>query len=447
MAAPSPAAATTPTGASAPAPALAPALAPAPVANVGASGSAGALTPSSASANGAKPATSENAEGMDAHTTQALALSLLLTASVPLLPPGWQIARDPATGKFYFYNTSTGVVQWEPPGISASAGVDAAAADAAQQAAASSAASALMAGKRSHDGAPALSAAGVLLAGAGGVGGSHHSEKRARLGEGRQSDFEEEVVAKLTTWCGEPTTWNTKKKVIEMFKTSPMWASWVKAGHNEQKLVNFINRLKIKHLEDGHNKDNGAGVSEFEPEVKELLIQICGEPPTSWNTKKKVIDAFKESVLWPKWTTAQHSEQKLVNLINRLRIRYTEEAAKGTAAAAAALAAANGTAPPGGVITGVVGAVGGVSAFESEVVGQLQQICGEPTTWNTKKKVIDQFKASVMWDSWITAGHNEQKLVNFINRLKIKHLEEGGGTHTGGGGVSSFEPQVVKELA
>ena len=112
MAAPSPAAATTPTGASAPAPALAPALAPAPVANVGASGSAGALTPSSASANGAKPATSENAEGMDAHTTQALALSLLLTASVPLLPPGWQIARDPATGKFYFYNTSTGVVQW-----------------------------------------------------------------------------------------------------------------------------------------------------------------------------------------------------------------------------------------------------------------------------------------------------------------------------------------------
>ena len=86
-------------------------------------------------------------------------------------------------------------------------------------------------------------------------------------------------------------------------------------------------------------------------------------------------------------------------------------------------------------------------AWEAQVVGQLQQICGEPTTWNTKKKVVDQFKASVMWDSWITAGHNEQKLVNFINRLKIKHLEEGGGTHTGGGGVSSFEPQVVKELA
>ena len=58
-----------------------------------------------------------------------------LNASQALLPPGWQIARDPATGKFYFYNTSTGVGQWEPPGISAAAGGDAVAAgDAAQQA-------------------------------------------------------------------------------------------------------------------------------------------------------------------------------------------------------------------------------------------------------------------------------------------------------------------------
>jgi hypothetical protein len=48
--------------------------------------------------------------GMDSESTQALALSLLLTASVPLLPPGWQIAWDPVTDKFYFYNTTTGVV-------------------------------------------------------------------------------------------------------------------------------------------------------------------------------------------------------------------------------------------------------------------------------------------------------------------------------------------------
>jgi hypothetical protein len=33
------------------------------------------------------------------------------------------------------------------------------------------------------------------------------------------------------------------------------------------------------------------------------------------------------------WTAAGHSEQKMVNLINRLKIRHTEEAAKGTAGA------------------------------------------------------------------------------------------------------------------
>jgi hypothetical protein len=45
----------------------------------------------------------------------AAASSHTATASVPLLPPPWNIARDPATCKFYFYNTTTGVVQWEPP--------------------------------------------------------------------------------------------------------------------------------------------------------------------------------------------------------------------------------------------------------------------------------------------------------------------------------------------
>ncbi len=54
---------------------------------------------------------------------RAQELSLLLTASVPLLPLGWQIAHDPATGKFYFYSTITGVVQWEPPGITVNRGV------------------------------------------------------------------------------------------------------------------------------------------------------------------------------------------------------------------------------------------------------------------------------------------------------------------------------------
>ena len=372
--------------------------------------------------------------------TQALALSLLLSASVPLLPNGWSLARDSASGKFYYYNTSTGAVQWDPPPVAEGS------APQVDPAAVQSTANALMAAgaKRGADGTPALSAAGVLLGGAGGAGGGHHAEKRARLGEGRQSDFEEETVQKLTLWCGEATSWNTKKKVIEAFKTSPMWATWTKAGHNEQKLVNFIYRLKSKHLEQGHRKDNGAVTAEFETEVIEKLNQWCGEI-SAWNVKKKVLDSFKDSAaFWSKWQAAGHSEQKLVNLINRLKIRHTEEAAKNNAAAAAALAAANGTTPPG--IISAIGAAGGVSAFESEVVSQLQTLCGEASTWNTKKKVVDAFKNSAMWDSWLTAGHNEQKLVNFINRLKIKHLEEGGGGATGGGGVSSFEPDVVRQL-
>jgi len=50
---------------------------------------------------------------------QAALLSHISTLSMPLLPPGWQMARDPASGKFYFYSTTTGVVQWEPPGLHA----------------------------------------------------------------------------------------------------------------------------------------------------------------------------------------------------------------------------------------------------------------------------------------------------------------------------------------
>ena len=66
-------------------------------------------------------------------------------------------------------------------------------------------------------------------------------------------------------------------------------------------------------------------------------------------------------------------------------------------------------------------------AWEAQVVGQLQQICGEPTTWSAKRQVIDQFKASVMWDGWISAGLNVQQLVGFISRLQAKHLNQVGG--------------------
>lgn len=73
-----------------------------------------------------------------------------------------------------------------------------------------------------------------------------------------------------------------------------------------------------------------------------------------------------------------------------------------------------------------ISAVGGVSAFEQDVVNQLQTLCGEPQAWNAKKKVIDAFKESPIWDAWSTAGHNEQKLVNFIHRLRMKRFKESG---------------------
>ena len=56
---------------------------------------------------------------MDA-TTQALALSLLLSTSLPLLPPGWQIAPDPATGQAATWTPArasggVGAQAWTPP--------------------------------------------------------------------------------------------------------------------------------------------------------------------------------------------------------------------------------------------------------------------------------------------------------------------------------------------
>jgi hypothetical protein len=134
--------------------------------------------------------------------------------------------------------------------------------------------------------------------GVGGIAGSYHSKKRAQSGEGgadgkrerererervraesrvsRFTDFMDEVVAKLTLWCGEPTKWNTKKKVIETFRDSPMWVSWVKAGHNEQQFVNFIIRLKMKHASKGDSVPalaSGEGVRTTEKGLKTPATQ------------------------------------------------------------------------------------------------------------------------------------------------------------------------------
>ena len=48
---------------------------------------------------------------------QFIAASLRLAASWGPLPPGWQMTVDPASGRFYFFNTATGVVQWDRPGV------------------------------------------------------------------------------------------------------------------------------------------------------------------------------------------------------------------------------------------------------------------------------------------------------------------------------------------
>ena len=41
----------------------------------------------------------------------------LVGSHAPPMPLGWEIVRNPETGEFYFYHNSTGVVQWDPPGI------------------------------------------------------------------------------------------------------------------------------------------------------------------------------------------------------------------------------------------------------------------------------------------------------------------------------------------
>ncbi|CAE7447779.1 pub1 [Symbiodinium sp. CCMP2592] len=43
------------------------------------------------------------------------AAGVQLSAGVPALPPGWEQAVDPASGKVYYANRSTGETSWIPP--------------------------------------------------------------------------------------------------------------------------------------------------------------------------------------------------------------------------------------------------------------------------------------------------------------------------------------------
>jgi len=40
-------------------------------------------------------------------------------AAAPALPPGWEAAPDPATGKQYYFNRATGETSWTPPAAAA----------------------------------------------------------------------------------------------------------------------------------------------------------------------------------------------------------------------------------------------------------------------------------------------------------------------------------------
>ena len=64
-------------------------------------------------------------------------------------------------------------------------------------------------------------------------------------------------------------------------------------------------------------------------------------------------------------------------------------------------------------------------AFEGEVVAQLYASCGDASKWNTKKAVIENFKAMGMWDRWCAAQLNECQLKHFIRRLKSKFRKTG----------------------
>jgi hypothetical protein len=74
-----------------------------------------------------------------------------------------------------------------------------------------------------------------------------------------------------------------------------MWSSWIVAGHNEQGLVRFIDRLKRKHLDDACKQDTGEGVRKFEKEVDTKLNEFCGEEWSKWNFKGKTLKNFREA--------------------------------------------------------------------------------------------------------------------------------------------------------
>ena len=220
-----------------------------------------------------------NNDGLHSEENQALAIKSMatliemqmLTASAPLQTPPWQLSRDPVTGMLLLYNSTTGLVTCVSPTVTASGA-------------------------------------------AAGAGPSKSSSYASSVGAPSpptlsMKHFEDEVQQQLQK-SGEIFTWNAKKKTIDDFKASSMWSSWIAAGHNEQGLVRFIDRLKKKHLDDAYKKDTGEGVAKFEAEVVDKLNEWCGET-AKWNFTGKTLKNFREAEpFWTKVKSTAHASKE-----------------------------------------------------------------------------------------------------------------------------------------
>jgi len=96
-------------------------------------------------------------------------------------------------------------------------------------------------------------------------GSKDKSQRKPRSAAAQE--FEKEVMAQLTSFCGDDSSkWNAKKPAIDAVKASPMWDSWTKAGLNEQQLVQFVHRLKSAHGKRVTGKEP-MGVCKMDPSM------------------------------------------------------------------------------------------------------------------------------------------------------------------------------------
>lgn len=110
-------------------------------------------------------------------------------------------------------------------------------------------------------------------------GSKDKTQRRPRSAAAQE--FEKEVVAQLSAFCGadDASKWNAKKPAIDALKASPMWENWSKAGLNEQQLVQFVHRLKAKRMggvEDPGHQMHQPGFLQSMPTVMMGHHQVYG---------------------------------------------------------------------------------------------------------------------------------------------------------------------------